>query len=264
MAAPDFDTRQLLLSNRLDRLTLDPFCFFCVDNYLPSHFYETLLETYPAGAEYTPNPEGKLGFRSSIDTLAMERFCDLHPAWASLFEFFRSDVFLEDARRVLDEPLRRARPGWPGRRSWYNGNVRGVPRNLLRYQLQEPVTTTFQFSELSRDAVVAPHSDAPRKLFTMLLYFRLPEWQDEWGGATEFYTPLDLARARSWNPTDRISFEEFKPIGTTGYVGNRLAGFVRSPTSYHGVLPVTCPAGMSRKAWMINVKRIKWSKRDRL
>jgi hypothetical protein len=128
--------------------------------------------------------------------------------------------------------------------------------------VQEPVTTTFEFSQLSRDAVVAPHSDAPRKLVTMLLYFRDPEWQDDWGGGTEYYTPLDRERARYWAATDRIPFEEFKSIGSTGYVANRLAGFVRSTDSYHGVPPVTAPAGSSRRALMINVKRVKWSKRN--
>ena len=124
--------------------------------------------------------------------------------------------------------------------------------------------TTFQFSELTRDAVVTPHADAPRKLITMLLYFREPEWQDHWGGATDYYAPLDPERAKSWAATDRIPFEEFKSIGSTGFVANRLAGFVRASNSYHGVPPVTCPTDMARKAFMINVKRVKWSKRNQL
>ena len=156
------------------------------------------------------------------------------------------------------------RPGWPGRRPWYNANARPVPNNWLRYHFQEPVLTTFQFSKLSRDAIVEPHSDAPRKLFTMLLYFRDTEWRDDWGGATEYYEPIDPDRAKTWAPTDRISFEEFKSVGSTGFAGNRLAGFVRAPNSFHGVQPVSCPADLARKAFMINVKRVKWTKRDRL
>jgi hypothetical protein len=260
----EFDTKRLLLSNRLADLSLDPFCFFCVDDYLPADLYEMLRGTYPAGSGYRANAEGKLGFRSSEDPEEVERFCDEHPAWARLFAFFRSDEFLEDARETLAEPLRRARRGWRGRRPWYNANTRPVPNHWLRYQVQEPVITTFQFSQLSRDAVVAPHADAPRKLITMLLYFREPEWQDDWGGATEYYLPLAPERARTWAATDRIPFEEFKPIGSTGFVANRLAGFVRAANSFHGVLPVTCPTDRARKAFMINVKRVKWSKRKQL
>ena len=79
--------------------------------------------------------------------------------------------------------------------------------------------TTFQFSMLPRDAAVVPHSDAPRKLVSLLLYFRDRDWQDAWGGGTEFYAPLDPERARGWGATDRIPFEEFKPIGSTPFVG---------------------------------------------
>jgi hypothetical protein len=260
----EIDTRQLLLSNRLGDLRLDPFCFFSVDNYLPQDLFETLRETYPGGTEYNANSEGKLGFRSSEDPEEVTRFCAENPAWAQLIAFFRSDEFLEDTRATLEEPLRRARRGWPGRRPWYNANLRPVPNNWLRYQLQEPVATTFQFSKLSRDAVVAPHSDAPRKLLTMLLYFRDPEWKDDWGGGTEYYAPLDLERAKTWSATDRVPFSEFKPIGSTGFVANRLAGFVRANNSFHGVQRVSSPTGLARQAFMINVKRVKWSKRHQL
>lgn len=263
-ASMELDTKPLLLSSRLADLRLDPFCFFAVDDYLPADLYETLRGTYPDGPEYGANAEGKLGFRSSEDPGAVERFCEEQPAWAGLFAFFRSDEFLEDARETLAEPLRRARRGWPGRRPWYNANTRPIPNNWLRYQVQEPVTTTFQFSRLGRDAVVTPHSDAPRKLVTMLLYFREPEWRDEWGGATEYYVPLEPEQARTWGATERIPFEYFKTIGSTGYAGNRLAGFVRAANSFHGVAPVTSPPGAERNAFMINVKRVKWSKRRQL
>lgn len=86
----------------------------------------------------------------------------------------------------------------------------------------------------------------------MLLYFREPEWQDDWGGAT------------AWAATDRIPFEEFKSIGSTGFVANRLAGFVRAEKSFHGVPPLSCPDALARKAFMMNVKRFKWSKRNQI
>ena len=128
--------------------------------------------------------------------------------------------------------------------------------------LEEPVRTTFQISQLPKGAVVIPHADAPRKLVTLLLYFRDDDWQDKYGGGTEFYEPIDAERARKWKPTDRIPFSEFKEIGKCGFARNRLAGFVRSPNSYHGVRPIACPEGTSRRVLLINIKRVKWSKRD--
>jgi hypothetical protein len=263
MATSELDEQSLLLSNRLEKVVYDPFCFFYIDDYLPSDLYRSLLESYPDESRYTYDPEGKMGFRSSEDPEEVERFGTAHPEWQRLVDFFCSDDFVYDARETLSEALVNARGLW-GRKPWYNCTRRKVPDNWLRYQLQEPVRTTYQFSLLPRDAAIAPHTDAPRKLVSLLLYFRGAEWEDAWGGGTEFCIPLDPAKARKWGPTDRIPFEEFKTIDTTEFRGNRLAGFVRSANSYHGVRPVACPPGMARKALLINIKRLKWSKRRTL
>jgi hypothetical protein len=255
-----FDPEPLLLSRRLDRVRTDPFCFFQVDDYLPADLYRRLFASFPDESNHRFNTEGKMGFRSSEDPDAVGRYCDAHPEWRQLIDFFGSDGFLADLRAAFAQPLREAR-GWAGRRRWLPCTNRKPPESPLRYLLEEPVKTTFQFSMLPRDAVVVPHSDAPRKLVSLLLYFRDPDWQDAWGGGTEFYAPLDEGRARSWGATDRIPFEEFKTIGSTPFAANRLAGFVRSARSYHGVPPLGCPAGRTRKALLINVKRVKWSKR---
>jgi hypothetical protein len=256
-----FDPEQLLLSRRLEQVTTDPFCFFSVDDYLPADLYQALLASYPDESNYRFNSEGKMGFRSSEDPVAIDRYCDAHPEWRRLIDFFGSDEFLADLRETFARPLVQAR-GWAGHRPWLNCTKRKAPANPLRYLLQEPVKTTVQFSMLPRDAVVVPHSDAPRKLVSLLLYFREPSWQDAWGGGTEFYLPLDPERARGWGATERIPFEEFKTIGSTPFVANRLAGFVRCARSYHGVPALSCPPGTTRKALLINVKRLKWSKRD--
>lgn len=259
----ELDPGPLLLSRRLEHVRTRPFCFFHVDDYLPEAFYRALLESYPQPSYYAYNEEGKMGFRSSEDPEAVDRFCESRPAWRRLVDFFGSDAFLEDARRTFAGPLREAR-GWKGRKRWVNCTRRPPPGSWLRYQLQEPVRTTVQLSMLPPDACVVPHSDAPRKLVSLLLYFRDPEWRDDWGGGTEFYEPLDAERARGWSRTQRVPFEEFKTIGVADFVANRLAGFVRSDASYHGVAPLRCPPGTARKALLINVKRLGWRRRHEL
>ena len=121
------------------------------------------------------------------------------PSGEQLVEFFSSDAFVYDARETLAEALVNAR-GLSGRKPWYNCTRRKVSNNWLRYQLQEPVRTTYQFSLLPRDGAVVPHADAPRKLVSLLLYFRDPDWKDAWGGGTEFYVPLDPAEGAEVGP----------------------------------------------------------------
>jgi len=258
--APDLDPDTLLLSKRKLILHERPFCWFYVDDYLPVQLYETLAARFPHDGPYAANEEGKLGFRSSEAAADFDAFCDADPAWAALVAFFRSDAFVRDVHRRLRAPLVSTRPV-VARKPWVNDTQRPVSNDPLRYLLREPVRTTFQFSKLPRDAAVAPHTDAPRKLVSLMLYFRDPDWRDEWGGATGFYAPRDPARARGWSATQRVDFDELEPIGEAAFRANRLAGFVRSPASWHGVRPIGCPPGRGRKSLLVNLKRLKWSKR---
>jgi hypothetical protein len=56
------------------------------------------------------------------------------------------------------------------------------------------------------------------------------DWQDAWGGGTEFYAPLDPERARAWGATDD-PFEEFKTIGSTrsSAIGSRASCAAPAP-----------------------------------
>jgi len=94
-----------------------------------------------------------------------------------------------------------------------------------------------------------------------MLYFRDDDWKDAQGGGTVFFEPKDPARAKHWKPTDRIPFSELTEIGRCGFARNRLAGFVRSSNSYHGVRRIEGPDSASRRALLVNIKRLKWSKR---
>jgi hypothetical protein len=259
----EIDTERLLLSRRLGEVRSTPFCYFHIDDYLPDTLYRSLRESFPDESTYESDGSGKLGFRSSEEPDEFDRFCARHPEWQRLVDFFRSDAFVLDVRRALSPQLVSAR-NWKARRRWLNCGHDEIPTNRLRYMLEEPVRTTFQISQLPAGAEVVPHSDAPRKLVSLMLYFRDDDWQDSSGGGTVFLEPLDPARAQQWSPTARIPFSELKEIGSCEFARNRLAGFVRSRNSYHGVRKIEGPPGSSRRALLINIKRLKWSKRDSL
>jgi len=253
------DPGRLQLSNRALALEHEPCCFFHVDDFLPSALYDALAASFPSeDAPYRPNEEGKLGLRSSDAPDAFEAFCEAHPPWRELVDFLASDAFVLDLGRRLSAPLRRAR-GVAGRKRWRNDTGRPASNNPLRYALSEPVRATFQFSRLPAGADVVPHTDAPRKLVSLLLYFADPDWRVEWGGGTEFLSAgPGLGPTR---PTERVPFDRLTPAAEVPFVPNRLVGFVRSPRSWHGVRPLRCPPERARKALLINLKRLKWSKR---
>lgn len=256
------DPSALFLSNAKLHIDYEPMCTFCADDYLPADVYRELYATFPdeASVDYSANDEGKIGFRSSEVAGAFESFCEQNPLWGELVAILSSDAFAADVQRTLERGLVDAR-GALARRRWVNDTHRSASNNPLRYWLREPMKTTFQLSVLPPGKTVDPHLDAPRKLVSLLFYFADPDWRPEWGGATEFYVPVDPERARGFAPTARVGFEEMKLVRETAFRPNRLAGFVRSPTSWHGVRPIACPEGRGRKALLINLKRLKWSKR---
>ncbi|MEE3329756.1 MAG: 2OG-Fe(II) oxygenase [Myxococcota bacterium] len=256
------DPLSLMLSQRELNIEYTPLCSFFVDDYLPPAIYEELYSSYPDvhAGEYATNDEGKFGFRSSEVADAFERFCDQWPVWRDLVDFFASDAFAADTQAALDRGLVDAR-GTAGRKPWLNYTDRAASNNPLRYWRSEPMKTTFQISVLPPGKVVQPHRDAPRKLVSLMLYFADPDWRDEWGGSTEFYEALDPERASEWAATERVPFDALKPVRSVAFRPNRLAGFVRSDTSWHGVDPIRCPEGYGRKALLVNLKRLKWNKR---
>lgn len=259
---PLLDSTRLLLSQRELNIEYSPLCSFFIDDFLPADIYEQLAATYPdaSAGDYSTNTEGKFGFRSSEVANEFDRFCATNPVWGELIDFFASDAFAADTQAALERALRAAR-GAAGLKPWRNYTRRPASNNPLHYWRSEPMKTTFQISMLPPGKVVQPHRDAPRKLVSLMLYFADPDWRDEWGGSTEFYEPIDASRAEEWAPTERVPFEALKPVRSAAFRANRLAGFVRSDTSWHGVDPIACPEGRGRKALLVNLKRLKWKKR---
>lgn len=81
---------------------------------------------------------------------------------------------------------------------------------------------------------IPPHTDAPHKLATFLLYCS-PE-STLIGEGTSIFIPNDPSKAcwqgRQW------PFEQFQVVHTTPYGANRLFGFRKTDRSFHGKLPV--------------------------
>ena len=97
-----------------------------------------------------------------------------------------------------------------------------------------------------------PHTDSVTKFVSLLLYFPDPEWNDSFGGGTEFYRPLKTADNENWG-NRRVPFGDLESFRLAQYTPNRLIGFVKSKNSYHAVRPLTCPEHMYRNSLNINI-----------
>ncbi len=109
----------------------------------------------------------------------------------------------------------------------------------------------IEFSSMADGAWLPPHTDAPDKIVSCVLYVAGSEddasrgWDAALGGQTEVYRPLDPSRRRNWG--NRVcAVEEMEVVEAVPFVDDRLFWFVKTAQSWHGVRPVTSPASRPR------------------
>ena len=243
----------LLLSARCELLFREPFCIFRVKDYLPRAVYERLRESFPDDRHMTAGADGKRFFGSRDSPARFTEFRRSNPAWNALFAVFESRHFIRSVRTALFDDLAKARsevmrkrwlvlpPGQLRRLCRPIGNWPPVNRKI------ELVSTDFQFSSLDPGVSIAPHTDVPRKLVSIMLYFPDPEWEGALGGGTEFYRPLDDKLESNWENTN-VEFEQVTKFFRADFQANHLVGFVKSASSYHGVPAIDSPRRIPRRS----------------
>jgi hypothetical protein len=87
------------------------------------------------------------------------------------------------------------------------------------------------------DYKIGPHSDAPRKVVTMLFYLPKDDSQAHLG--TSIYLPKDLSFRCAGGP--HYPFDRFDRMVTMPFMPNSLFAFVKGDNSFHGVEPVGDP-----------------------
>lgn len=106
---------------------------------------------------------------------------------------------------------------------------------------------------------VSPHCDSWWKLGSHIFYFNTEaDWDRAWGGDTVILDDHGRFSFRS-----APEFEDFDHEYRSDSLGNRSLLFVRSGRSWHGVRPITCPAGALRKVFIVVIRRLNWAERLR-
>ena len=97
----------------------------------------------------------------------------------------------------------------------------------------------FEFSSLPVDGgFVAPHTDAPQKIVTIVLNIvDGGEWQRDFGGGTDLNIPLkDELKFNHINRSS--SFDDLKIEHTYEFAPNQAVVFVKTFNSWHSVRPM--------------------------
>jgi hypothetical protein len=246
------------LSLRPTQFARNPFTHFEVDGFLPTGTYRALDRSFPGIARFSSKTaEGKRAFDARDAQLA--KFWQETPVWRELRDAFRSPQFVAEAFTLCRRATVSAR-GWRGLKPWVLKER--APRRRFYRRFVQPVDVTFEFSCLMEGSWIVPHTDGGSKLLSLMLYFPEDDWSPEWGGGTDYYEARSEDARRKWSNwrNEHVNaqnidafFADYTTMRTVGFVANRLAGFVKSADSYHGVQPIRCPAGRTRRSLNINI-----------
>lgn len=206
-----------------------PFPHFFVEDAFPSDFYETLQANLP-------DPE------------AMRPIAEVRPVKGYKERF----VLGLDAEKLAVLPPDK-REFWSGLHSWLVGgefaNVvlnKFAPYLKLRFK-DEPNPYFVDEALLVQDTTnykLGPHSDAGRKVITLLFYLPRDRSQSHLG--TSIYVPKDRAFRCEGGP--HYPRHLFDRVWTMPFVPNSLFAFFKTANSFHGVEPVADP---DTRRWLL-------------
>jgi hypothetical protein len=198
-----------------------PYPHFYIESVFPDEYYGQLLAALPPAARYTP-----LGETGSVTPGAYpERF-----------------IFDPAELTKCDPPDASAR-FWKSLLEWMEG---GEFSRLLLGKFDRFVIENFgignefridQDTRLIRDFTnyaIAPHTDTPRKLVSLLFYLPRDDSMRHLG--TSIFEPLDPEF--TCDGTKHHRFADFRKMFTAPFRPNTLFAFFRTDRSFHGVEPI--------------------------
>lgn len=181
-----------------------PFPHVYVENVFPQEYYPLLLENLPEASQYTSLlSTGKVGKKYS-----KERF----------------NFVVPDQLESLKEPKKNF---WTELALWMGSEA--FKKDMLAvFKSDANPQAIHSLIELIRDQTdyaLQPHTDTPNKLISCIFYLPHDESQIEQG--TSLFIPDESS---------------FKLVKTVPFKPNSFFGFLRAPSSWHGVLPITQPS----------------------
>lgn len=132
-----------------------------------------------------------------------------------------------------------------------DGQYADIVRERCRLDVDDLVLQ-MEFSSLEAGSHLPPHTDAPDKLVSCVLYLPDADWDPSWGGETVIYRPVDERRSDNWCSRSS-SVDGMHELDTIGFTANRMFWFVKTHDSWHGVTPVTAPAGIGRRSFNVSL-----------
>jgi hypothetical protein len=230
-------------------LVAEPFSYCYIEHFFPDDFYETLLKKLPDDKYYRSYHapyEARLYIELGSETdLPHTQF------WQDLVSLMTSQALLEGMARKFGEHISSV---YCDRRDYIE------PR---RSRKEVPIGNRLLLTRDYANYSISPHTDAPPKFITALIYLAKDESMTNFG--TSVYVPKD-ATFRQWG-ADRfedahLPYERFNLVDSMSYRPNSAVVFLKTDVSFHGVEPSSeySNAGRDMLMWLpeVGVNQRSW------
>jgi hypothetical protein len=201
------------------RIIMDPYPHLWVENIFPDWYYADMLK-YAMPTEYLKSLK------------ELKRVGDGYPDGRKVMILTRDTVeaLPSDCKEFWATFTK-----WLTQGGFGNYIVHKFDRLILE-RFGKPITITNEGIYV-RDYTgysLGPHTDAPHKVLTMLMY--LPKPTDPPGLGTSIYAPKNPNFTCEGGPHHQ--FKDYNLVKTMPYKANCMFGFFKNNKSFHGVEPV--------------------------
>ncbi len=210
----------------------DPYPYFIIDNALPEDLYKKLNDSFPAYEKIIEKNRGINDYKENTayryDAANALGDIEISDTWKNFIKYHTSyeftselyDIFLESIKQIYKVDKDKLP----------NKNNTGV-----RFRDNAFFNTDCQFvinTPTSGDtSVIEPHLDNPKEFYAALFYMRDKEDTSTGGSLTTH----KFIGEPSFYGKARVREEKVNLIEEIEYKENRLAVFLNSPLSIHGV-----------------------------
>jgi hypothetical protein len=225
------------------KMRYEPYPLAVLRPALDAALYDELTLAYPATSLFAKMPkyDYKLTLSEKFNAEQYHKFIAQTPVWRRFHAWLKSDDFIRNTVKFLadnnvdlglDEAF-----GSPMKR--LGGSLSDIAKGRLPGRPLS-LRTRFEFSVLKADGgEVAPHTDTPKKIITLVLtMIRDGEWREEFGGGLDVNRATDPAYA--FNQNNRIvPWDKIEVLDTIPFVPNQCTVFVKTFNSLHSVRKMT-------------------------
>lgn len=222
-----------VLQNKANiQLRNKPFPYFIIDNALPDDLYQKLDNEFPDYEKIIKNDPVFSDFKENTAYRynASQSLADntISQDWINFISYHTSSKFTDELFEIFAQPIKEIyKVGKEGLPNESNTGVRFKDNSFFMTDCQFVVNTPTT----GETTVIEPHLDNPKELYAALLYMKEPD-DDSTGGSLTTHAFKDQP---SFYGKSRVREEKVNLIEEIEYKPNRLAVFLNSPLSIHGV-----------------------------